>query len=387
LRRLALKKLKGSDLSLFKSYFQKRANTKQKGFNLNRKVMKVFFPEIISLLQPRPQKAKVVDLVLYGPGLSQGDSLARKVKIDSKNLRLNGEVVSNPDSEPERYDVLIPGDFAVMEFRGTGLPEAVKIVLVASKNSHDAELHNVLSRYLPGDNASMEVLTEERLQAAVAEASPEESHPIWYWLDPAVSEAIEEVIFGEESEVQEREPGGLSAGREMSPDDFNASREAAARTGRTGEALLKAYFDSAASHEVESYKWVSQVNAISPYDFKLVTKNGGSRYADAKSTSGPFEAPVYLSTAELKCAVESAMAYDIYRLYEVNGMSAKLRVARNIRDRLRPVAEMLAKFPGGVKVNALSFKPDFFGFDKQVHSIAINTSDSGDQCDSGAEAT
>lgn len=371
MRNLALKKLKGSDLSLFQSYFQKQPNVKQKAFNLDKKILKRFFPDIISLLIPRPKKAVFVDLVFYGPGLSQAHSLARKVKLDAKNLRLNGELVHNPEDEPERYDTVVPGDFAVMEFAGGELPDAVRVVLVASNNPHDAALHEVLSGYLPDDDASMEVLTEDTLQAAVAEAQPGETHPIWHWLDPVVSEELEEDSFGEVIEAQEEEVRGRSAGRGMSPADFDANREAAAQTGQRGEALLNSYFASAASEGVESYEWVSQINAISPYDFTIVTNNGGSRYADAKSTSGPFVTPLYLSRAEIKWAVESGTDYDIYRLYEVNELSAKFKVARNIRDRLRPVADMLENFPDGVKVDALSFKPDFFGFDEEVHSIDI----------------
>lgn len=366
---MALKKLKGSDLSLFKSYFKNHPNVKQKAFNLDRRILEHYFPDIISLLEPRAKKATLVDLVFYGPGLSKGDSLARKVKIDGKNLRLNGELVHNPEDEPNRYDLLIPGDFAVMEFGGHKLPITVRVVLVALKNPNDTKLHDSLSAYLPGEDASMEVLSQENLHKAVTEASPDVAHPIRYWLNLGGAEEIEESLFGDEIEEHEEIANDLGFGRGMSPADFNAKREAAAKTGQLGEELLKAYFDTGVSQEVKSYDWVSQVNAISPYDFKITTTNGDFRYADAKSTSGPFTAPLYLSRAEIKFAVESKIEYDIYRLYDIDTGNVKCRVARNIGSRLRLIAEMLDEFPQGVKVDALSFKPDFFEFNEVVFVI------------------
>jgi len=366
---LALKKLKGSDLSLFKSYFKNHPNVKQKAFNLDKRILEHFFPDIISFLEPRAKKATFVDLVFYGPGLSKGDSLARKVKIDGKNLRLNGELVHNPEDEPKRYDLLIPGDFAVMEFGGHKLPNTVRVVLVALQNPNDTKLHDSLSAYLPGDDASMEVLSEENLHKAVIEASPDVAHPIRYWLNLGVAEEIEESLFGDEIEEDEKIANDPRFGRKMSPADFNAKREAAAKTGQLGEELLKAYFDRGVSQEVKSYDWVSQVNAISPYDFKITTTNGDFRYADAKSTSGPFTALLYLSRAEIKFAVESKIEYDIYRLYEIDTDKVKCRVARNIGRRLRLIADKLDEFPQGVKVDALSFKPEFFEFNEVAFVI------------------
>ena len=130
LRKLALKKLKASDLSFFKAYLIKHPQTKQKGFNLDKKVVeKLFFPALTASLQPLNKKAAHVDLIVFGPGMAEAHHLARKIKQDSKNIRLNGEFIDGPVTEPNRYDIIAPGDFAIMEFTGTAMPEAVNVIL------------------------------------------------------------------------------------------------------------------------------------------------------------------------------------------------------------------------------------------------------------------
>jgi hypothetical protein len=207
LRKLAIKNLRSSDLSLFRSYFENHSNIKQKSFNLDKSVLTFFFPNIIPLLEPRPKKAVHVDLTIYGPGLRRDHSLARKIKIDAKNLRLNGEVIHNPEDDPERYNLITPGDFALMEFSGSELPEEVKIILISSKDSHDTKLHGALSVYLSGVEDSMKVLTEENLAAAIAYASPDDFHPIRHWLDPLIKS---ERSFHKADLITERAPDDKS---------------------------------------------------------------------------------------------------------------------------------------------------------------------------------
>ena len=91
-KKIALKKLKSSDLSFFKSYLQNNPKAKQKGFNLDNKVLgKKFFPSLKDLLRPLHKKATHVDLMIFGPGLARGHNLARKIKIDEKKLKRYSE--------------------------------------------------------------------------------------------------------------------------------------------------------------------------------------------------------------------------------------------------------------------------------------------------------
>ncbi len=105
-------------------------------------------------------------------------------------------------------------------------------------------------------------LAEHDLQTAIDKAIPEEAHPIRDWLDPLI---LEEVGFGDANALQavnKRRPA-----RGISPSAFNATKEQAVRIGQLGEELLNAFFGSHVLDDIESYDWVSQVNAISPFDF------------------------------------------------------------------------------------------------------------------------
>lgn len=368
MRKLALKKLKNSDLSFFKTHFNSHQQSKQKGFNLDTKVMQGegFFPALKSLLEPLPKKAAHVDLVFFGPGLAPAHSLARKVKIDAKNLRLNGEFVHDPDEEPGRYGQFVEGDFAVMEFGGDALPDSVKVVLVAARNPQDAGLHKVFSKMLPSADDSMAALGEDALQAAIEEAQPVAQHPIRNWLDPVL---LEEIGSGDAEAIAR--VNKLLPRQGISPEAFKSTKEAAARNGQLGEELLKHYLESDAPHGVASHEWTSQINAISPYDFSLTMATGELRHADAKSTSGPFSTRLYLSTAEVRHALGSGLPYDIYRLYNVTEEAAQMRVARDVKARLQAVMESLANVPDGVNVDSLSFEPGYFDFEPAEIQITL----------------
>jgi hypothetical protein len=367
---LALKKLKPTDLSFFKTHFSHAPQSKQKGFNLDSKVMQRegFFPALKALLDPMPRKAAHVDLVFFGPGLAPAHSLARKVKIDAKNLRLNGELVHDPEEEPDRYSQLIEGDFAVMEFGGDAVPDSVKVVLVTASNARDAALHKVFSKILPSSDDSMTALSEEALQAAIEEAQPHARHPIRNWLDPVL---LEEIGNGDSEAMAQ--VNKLLPRQGVSPEAFKATKEAAARNGQLGEELLKQYLESSAPHGVTSHEWTSQINAISPYDFSLTMATDELRHAEAKSTSGPFSTRLYLSTAEIRHALGSGVPYDIYRLYNVTEVSAEMRVARDVKARLQEVMDSLARVPVGVNVDSLSFEPDYFAFEPVEIRIALPT--------------
>lgn len=372
MRKLALKKLKDSDLSFFKTYFSKHPQTRQKGFNLDTKVMHSdgFFPALKALLSPLPKKAAHVDLVFFGPGLAPAHSLARKVKIDAKNLRLNGELVHDPDDEPYRYERLDEGDFAVMEFGGDALPDTVKVVLISARSAEDKSLHNLFCKLLPESSDSMIALTEDVLQTAIDAALPHAHHPIRNWLDPVLLEEV-----GRGDAVAIANVNKLLPSQGISPETFKATKEVAAKTGQLGEELMKQYLESGAPHNVTSHEWTSQINAISPYDFVLNMANGETRHADAKSTSGPFSTRLYLSTAEIRHALHSGVPYDIYRLHNVSEASADLRIARDVNGRLEDLMESLRSFPQGVNVDSLSFEPDYFEFDQSVIRIQISTDD------------
>jgi len=371
LRKLALKKLKPSDLSLFKSYLTNHPQAKQKGFNLDLSVIeKVFFPSLRASLEPLSKRAAHVDLTMYGPGMAGAHTLARKVKRDAKNIRLNGEIIDSPVTDPDRYDILAPGDFAVMEFVGAALPTAVNVVLVAAGSPEDATLHTKFASLLPSAADSMKVLSENQLEDAIKDAAPSISHPIRDWLDATL---LEEVALGSSEAVETLNKS--RPGRGLSPSDLKAAKDSAERTGRLGEELLDQYLKSPGFSGVTGHEWVAQVNAVSPFDFSLKMEDGSERHADAKSTSGKFSAPIYLSVGEIKHALSSGVPYDIFRLYEITESSALLRVARDIGPQVAPVYKALSEMPPGVKVDSLSFDPSFFEFAPDVFEVEVPEED------------
>lgn len=371
MRKLALKKLKKSDLTFFKSYFHSHDTAKQKGFNLDTKLIEgTFFPGLRALLKPRPKQSVHVDLTFMGPGLSPAYTLARKIKIDAKNLRLNGELVYDPDDQPGRFDSLKEDDFVLLEFGGSLLPDTVSAVLISAATTEDAALHAGFLQMLPGKTDSMCTVTEEALQKIIEDAVPLPRHPVRDWLEPELLEAVATGDSEAVEEVIKRRPG-----RGMSAADLKAAKASAERTGEIGEELLDAFFGSGRVALVEAHKWVSQDNAISPYDFLVNEAGGDIRHVDAKSTSGKFDVPLYISTAEIRHALASDVPYDIYRLHGVKESSARLRIARDVRKRLAPLLKVLESLPKGVGVDSLSIKPAFFAFELEEFVIDLDAAE------------
>lgn len=365
MRKLALKKLKASDLTFFQSYFSKHNVAKQKGFNLDSRLLDGrFFPGLKEQIKTLKDQAIRFDLTFLGPGLAGPYTVVRKIKKEAKNLRLNGEVVFDPDDQPGRFDALKEEDFVLLEFGGFSLPDAVRAVLVAADVPEDAALHAVFTKVLPAKTDSMCAITEDELQKAIDEAAPLPSHPVRDWLEPELLEGVATGDAMAVAEVIKRRPGrGMSAG------DLKAAKASAERTGEIGEELLDVYLGSGGDPQIEGHKWVSRENAISPYDFLVNLAGGEVRHVDAKSTSGKFEAPLYLSTAEIRHALGSDAPYDICRLYGVKETGAKMRIARDIKARLVPLQAALDALPKGVRVDSLAFDPGFFEFEAVVIDI------------------
>jgi Domain of unknown function (DUF3883) len=356
-RKLVLKRLKASDLSFFGSYLSRHPQTKQKGFNLDKAVLETaLFPGLSRVVADMPGQRAPVSLSLFGPGGAQSNVLMRKILKQYNNWRLNGEHIPDPDDAPRRYDVLAPGDIAIMEFSGGGAPDAVKVVLLAAADPADAATHSALSAAFPAD--SMTVLSEADLQRVLATSLPSPNHPILDWLD---DDLIEDAALGGAAAAETLFKRRF--GRAMSPAELKKRKEQAEDTGRLGEELLDFHFAAALPARVLGYEWIAKTNAVAPYDFRLDHNDGIPRHVDAKSTSGSFDNPIHLSAAEISHAVSSGVPYHLYRLYGVTETRAKVRVAEDIAGKLAPIAAALSAMPTGVKADSLSFAPAFFEFE------------------------
>jgi hypothetical protein len=375
-KKIAVKRLRSSDLSLFKSYLTRGLTRgKQKGFNLDKAILEgEFFPSLWEALLTKPKKAVHVDLLLNGPGMRGAESLSRKVKIDAKNFRLNGEVVANPESDPGRYDSLRLNDFAILEFGGHQVPTSVRVLLIAEGESQDRKLHEVLAARFP--TGSMHVLSGEQLSSLIQAADPDPAHPVRSW---AEDPPLEEVAAGSVDAIERLNKG--PAHRGLSLEELQDAKAAAELTGQRGEALVDAFLAGGLLVGLSSYEWTSNENAIAPYDFGI-TVAATRRNVDVKSTSGPFENPMHLSLNEVRVACAGQEPYDLFRVFKVDASSGRLRIARDVGPALLPVLKGLSNLPAGVTVDSLSIKPSFFQFDEGEYSLDApndaSEEDSGD---------
>jgi hypothetical protein len=367
-RKLALKRLTASDLSFFEFYFRAHPDVKQKAINMDSQILvEKLYPSLPEAVESQSNKRVPLDMYLFGPGLRDAHNLQRKILKQQKNWRLNGELVHGPVDLPDRYNQLRPGDFALFEFSGTLIPTSTKMLLVAAQEPYDAALHKSFTAAFP--IGSMFALATDQLEAIVNSSQIEDGHPILDWSDESLAE--DAALGGAHSALRIIR---RRRGRGMSPEDIQKSKAAAERIGVLGEELLNEYFTLLTEQQtLSSHEWVSSVDAIAPFDFRIVTVAGDTRIADAKSTSGGFQNPIHLSMGEIIVAVEGSEPYDIYRLYKVTEDSATLRIARDIGYFLRPVIESVRTLPRGVLIDSVSVDPSVLPFEPSEISLDFST--------------
>jgi hypothetical protein len=359
-QKLALKILTASDLTLFKWHFENRPAGNQKALNLNRDVLAGALYPHLGAPPDIPNQRYPIDLYLLGPGVAPPHNLQRKILRQQKNWRLNGELISNPEEDKDRYNVLREGDFAVLSFMGDAVPSSVTIVLIAKNHDQDAAIHTELLRMYP--QGSMRVLKEEEMAAILRTASAPVTHPLY---DFTGSDSIEDAILGGTSGLDE--VNRRRAGRGIRPEEFLRLRKAAEQTGNTGEEIINDFFlREVEQRHVEGFEWVSSVNAIAPFDFLMTEPSGESRMLDVKSTAGAFSNPIHLSLAEMRMAVAGSAPYDIYRVYEISEEFAKLRIARNVGAALHGALASLQNLPAGMSVDSVSVQPGILAFGDEV---------------------
>jgi hypothetical protein len=394
-RKLTLKRLSHSDLSLFKRYLDVHPSSKQKGINLNAKVL------VGALYQSMPANGKLpVYLSVYGPGPTvQPHMLTRKIikSPGAKNWRLNGELINDPTSgDPLRYGLLVPGDLVLMEFFDgpNGNPERIRMILVSVAEPADAPIHRVLDALLPPAKA-MIVLGQGKLMRTVSGIVPP-GHPMQDFLTDEAE--LELLAAGGEVELDEPEaepepvvpaptPGVAPAPRPprvYKPKDFNKTarpslsrvsaetlakaKVAASENGEAGEELVNAYLENQVA--AGSCEWSSRINAAGPYDFKLTgTGTDPDEMIDVKTTVGPFETPFHLSINELKQAVSAPGAYRIYRVYDIKSRP-KLRISDDIKEFATKLFPHIQGLPAGVMADGFTLKPQLleheFGFGSEI---------------------
>jgi Domain of unknown function (DUF3883) len=138
-----------------------------------------------------------------------------------------------------------------------------------------------------------------------------------------------------------------------------------------GEEFVNTYFDKLkANAKIDNFQWESQENAVAPYDFSFEQGTRKS-FLDVKATSGGFERNIHLSFPELLAMRDSAEPYYIYRVYDVQETSAKLRISKEMRAFADSVLKVLAGLPNGVNSDGISVSPSVLDFAPEEQSLAI----------------
>ncbi|WP_079247972.1 protein NO VEIN domain-containing protein [Lysobacter antibioticus] len=362
-RKLALKRLTASDLTLFKWHFKNRPAGKQKAFNLDARILVDGLYPVLKTISNVPFPRYPLNLHLFGPGLSPAINLQRKILKQEKNWRLNGELIDNPEESPERFNVLAPGDFAFIEFSGDQVPDSASVVLVAKGHSSDEIIHAELDRKFPA--GSMWLIKTSVVSEILEACATPESHPLYDWVE---GETVEEAVLGGAAGIEKINK--RRAGRGISPEDFLRYRQSAEQNGVTGERLLNDYYErQVEAGELEGFEWTSSINAISPFDFRMRVSGAGTRLVEVKSTSGNFGTSIHISFGELYHAAHGGVPYDVVRIYNVTDGAAKFRIARDCGAAFEAILQALEALPTGVGVDAISIRPDMLPFSKEEISL------------------
>jgi len=361
-RKLALKRLTASDLTVFRWHFINRPAGNQKAINLDKSVLvDSLFPE---LAKPGtvPNPRYNLELKISGPGTCSPHTLVRKILRQQKNWRLNGEFIDGPIDDPQRYSYLAADDFAFFEFRGDQVPEAIHMLLISAANPQDAQLHKALSQIFV--SGSMRVIDEQFIHDVLERSGVAGRHALSDWAEGAL---LEEIGLGSAAATlnlyKRRNRRGLT------PEEFLEIRGRAQSTGISGERYLNDWLlDWQRKGECYDVEWTSSTNAIAPFDFRLKESAFGvERRIDAKSTTGEFETPLHMSRAEITEAVRGGVYYDIYRLYRLSEDGAEMRAAYDVGPALAPILEALEDLPHGISVDSISIDPRILQFTSDVH--------------------
>ena len=361
--RIAIKRLTSSDLTFFESLFRKLNAGNQKAINLNADVfIEDLYPALPTLVETLSDVIPVT-LTILGPAGSGAHVISRAVtKRDAyKNWRLNGEFVRDPEGETGRFDMLKAGDLAVMEFVGDPGPQRITFLLIAADSPVDAPLHAALNVLVPGGRKTMVQVSRGQIAAAATAAPP--THPIWMLAaDPEFDAALEDAALGgiKGSRVIRAKVAKIVTAAALA-----AARASAERVGRDGEALAWIHLQKLKlKYSWLSIEWASRTNAVAPFDFKFVDKNGVVTRIDAKSTNGEFERMIHMSSAELIVAGDGGR-YVLWRLYAINDDGAKIRISNDI-GAIANTITAATSLPNGITVDSVSIDPAILEWGPEV---------------------
>lgn len=163
--------------------------------------------------------------------------------------------------------------------------------------------------------------------------------------------------------------------RQISKEDLQNARRNADETGRLGEELVNSYLVQLRNlGELAEVEWISQNNAVAPFDFRIRTLRGEVILIDAKATTGEFDRPIHISLNELLQIANGTERYDIYRVYAATLADGLLRVSSDVRGIGQEILRALSGLPDGVVADSISLQPSRLPFSREV-MVSLQESD------------
>lgn len=352
--RIAIKVLTSSDLTFFDTFYKRSNVTNQKAINLNADVFsKLFYPDYAERSQGKNVE-RAVSVTVYGPRPGRPYRFARSVAKGTKykNWRLNGAAVPNPEGDEKRFDHLVAGDVAVIDFQGDAAPESIRIVIVSSQD--DPVLLARLKKETPGGKKTMVATTRSRLSQLSSESGVAPDHPIWALLeDSEFDELLEQAHLGVEPAIRRLKE---RTGRRVTKEDLKAASDRAERVGDDGEALAHQLLERMAQDsQISGLIWASAEDAAASWDFE-VSSPSPQRF-DAKSTTRKFETPFHLSAAETIAAASDEIPYRIIRVYGLTEDGAFARISDDINGLASQILKRMENLPKGVQPEGFVIDP------------------------------
>ncbi len=361
IQKLALKRLTASDLTFFEWHFRHINAGNQKAVNLNANVLTgQLYPELDTIASERHNRLPI-DLWITGPAAAEPLNLQRKIiKGESyKNWRLDGELVHYPDDMPDRFNILKPGDIALLGFEGALCPHSVTLLLVAKEAEEDEILFEGLDDIL--GKSRMMALEGDTLDDMCRQRDVNPEHPVWQVVR---DEDLVEAALGQAPAVEKllARPRYLK----LSSEDLQKERQEAEKIGRLGEALMDSRLrEREEAGEIEAYEWTSDINAISPHDFRI-KKAGAWEKLEVKTTTKEFCRDFFVSINELRDMANGEEEYSIGRVYQASQDGAKLRYSCHLRTFGKSILDALSDLPEGVMANSVTIRPDEEMFGEEI---------------------
>jgi hypothetical protein len=354
--RTAIKKLTQSDLSLFKIHLKL---SKQKAINLNSNIfIELYFPSLSNSFDNIH-----LPLTIIGPGDREQHTLSRKIlrSQGSKNWRLNGEFIHNPEEDSVRYNSLCPDDYAVLMFEGTERPTAITMILVS--RSENLDLHALISTEIQfiGKNTMVDISPQKLIDIFENRTF---SNAITNALDCINSfnnDTIEDVLYGKKrfELVEQRSTHSFPR---LTHEQLQRQMQVAQETGRFGEEIFRTWLLDNGQIE-EKFKWTLNESARSPYDYEILSPfwlpQTEKIYLDVKTTRSNFDQPFHMSYSEIKFA-SLCDNYRIARIFNLDLISKKICILNGISELANQLLDTFSALPKEVGVDSISLVPSQF---------------------------